>query len=165
MIRSSASRCLASSARAAARAAAAATTRVAVVSSSSSFSTSSSSRAPASSSAESTDTAPNGTTTHFGYKQVKTEDKKGLVHVAEVFSNVAADYDVHVHVMNDLMSAGLHRVWKDDFIKLASVKASAAACRAHYDPALADDEGRMLKLLDVAAVLVTLPSASSMRWR
>ena len=45
-------------------------------------------------------------TTHFGYTTVE-EDQK--VHkVAEVFHSVAAKYDV----MNDLMSAGLHRAWK-----------------------------------------------------
>jgi demethylmenaquinone methyltransferase/2-methoxy-6-polyprenyl-1,4-benzoquinol methylase len=45
-------------------------------------------------------------TTHFGYQTVAEEDK---VHkVAEVFHSVAAKYDL----MNDVMSAGLHRVWK-----------------------------------------------------
>lgn len=44
--------------------------------------------------------------THFGYKQVDAEKKAGLV--AEVFSSVAGKYDV----MNDVMSFGIHRVWK-----------------------------------------------------
>ena len=45
------------------------------------------------------------TQTHFGYQTVQEEDK---VHkVAEVFHSVAAKYDV----MNDLMSAGLHRTY------------------------------------------------------
>jgi len=44
--------------------------------------------------------------THFGYKTVKTEEKAGKV--AEVFHSVAAKYDV----MNDLMSFGVHRLWK-----------------------------------------------------
>jgi demethylmenaquinone methyltransferase/2-methoxy-6-polyprenyl-1,4-benzoquinol methylase len=44
--------------------------------------------------------------THFGYKQVETEKKAGLV--AEVFSSVASKYDV----MNDVMSFGIHRIWK-----------------------------------------------------
>lgn len=44
--------------------------------------------------------------THFGYKQVDTEEKAGLV--AEVFSSVASKYDV----MNDVMSFGIHRIWK-----------------------------------------------------
>ncbi|WP_425092227.1 bifunctional demethylmenaquinone methyltransferase/2-methoxy-6-polyprenyl-1,4-benzoquinol methylase UbiE [Tropicimonas sp. S265A] len=46
-------------------------------------------------------------TTHFGYQTVPEEDKAGLVQ--GVFTNVASKYDV----MNDLMSGGLHRVWKD----------------------------------------------------
>ncbi|PRY19462.1 2-octaprenyl-6-methoxy-1,4-benzoquinone methylase /demethylmenaquinone methyltransferase [Aliiruegeria haliotis] len=46
-------------------------------------------------------------TTHFGERTVPEDDKKGLVH--GVFSSVASRYDV----MNDLMSGGVHRVWKD----------------------------------------------------
>lgn len=45
--------------------------------------------------------------THFGFKTVAEEDKAGLVH--GVFSSVASRYDV----MNDLMSVGIHRVWKN----------------------------------------------------
>ena len=45
-------------------------------------------------------------TTHFGYKTVAENEKAQKV--AEVFHSVANRYDV----MNDLMSAGLHRVWK-----------------------------------------------------
>jgi demethylmenaquinone methyltransferase/2-methoxy-6-polyprenyl-1,4-benzoquinol methylase len=55
-------------------------------------------------------------TTHFGYSTVE-EDQK--VHkVAEVFHSVAAKYDV----MNDLMSAGLHRVWKMFTIGQAGIR-------------------------------------------
>ena len=55
-------------------------------------------------------------TTHFGYTTVAEQDK---VHkVAEVFHSVAAKYDV----MNDLMSAGLHRVWKAFTIAEAAIK-------------------------------------------
>ena len=49
---------------------------------------------------------PTGRQTHFGYRNVAEEDKAGLVH--GVFSRVASRYDV----MNDLMSAGVHRLWK-----------------------------------------------------
>ncbi len=49
---------------------------------------------------------PTGKQTHFGYRNVAEEDKAGLVH--GVFSRVASRYDV----MNDLMSAGVHRLWK-----------------------------------------------------
>ena len=46
-------------------------------------------------------------TTHFGNRDVPEADKAGLVH--GVFSSVAGRYDV----MNDLMSGGVHRLWKD----------------------------------------------------
>lgn len=49
--------------------------------------------------------------THFGFKQVDEKQKSSLV--KEVFSSVASKYDV----MNDLMSGGLHRLWKDRMIK------------------------------------------------
>ena len=45
--------------------------------------------------------------THFGFRDVAEDDKAGLVH--GVFSRVASKYDV----MNDLMSGGVHRLWKD----------------------------------------------------
>lgn len=46
-------------------------------------------------------------TTHFGFRDVPLDDKQALVN--DVFHSVAARYDL----MNDLMSGGLHRVWKD----------------------------------------------------
>ena len=45
--------------------------------------------------------------THFGFRDVPEGEKAGLVH--GVFSRVASKYDV----MNDLMSVGIHRVWKN----------------------------------------------------
>lgn len=55
-------------------------------------------------------------TTHFGYKTVSEEDK---VHkVGEVFHSVAAKYDI----MNDVMSAGLHRIWKAFTIAQAGIR-------------------------------------------
>ena len=48
-----------------------------------------------------------GRTTHFGYQEVAEDQKAGLVH--GVFTNVASKYDI----MNDVMSVGIHRVWKD----------------------------------------------------
>ncbi|KAJ2546469.1 2-hexaprenyl-6-methoxy-1,4-benzoquinone methyltransferase, partial [Coemansia sp. RSA 1933] len=50
------------------------------------------------------------TTTHFGFKTVPTEMKESLVR--SVFSSVASKYDL----MNDAMSVGIHRLWKDHFI-------------------------------------------------
>jgi demethylmenaquinone methyltransferase/2-methoxy-6-polyprenyl-1,4-benzoquinol methylase len=49
-------------------------------------------------------------TTHFGFRNVPLGDKQTLVN--DVFHNVAQRYDL----MNDLMSGGLHRVWKDAMI-------------------------------------------------
>lgn len=46
-------------------------------------------------------------TTHFGYRDVPEDEKARLVH--GVFSSVASKYDV----MNDAMSLGIHRLWKD----------------------------------------------------
>ncbi|MEM6578686.1 MAG: bifunctional demethylmenaquinone methyltransferase/2-methoxy-6-polyprenyl-1,4-benzoquinol methylase UbiE [Pseudomonadota bacterium] len=51
--------------------------------------------------------ADDGKTTHFGNQTVDEADKAGLVH--GVFTNVASRYDV----MNDVMSVGIHRLWKD----------------------------------------------------
>jgi demethylmenaquinone methyltransferase/2-methoxy-6-polyprenyl-1,4-benzoquinol methylase len=48
-----------------------------------------------------------GETTHFGFRDVPLGDKQTLVN--DVFHSVASRYDL----MNDLMSAGLHRVWKN----------------------------------------------------
>src|SRR5688572_21913718 len=55
-------------------------------------------------------------TTHFGFKDVAAKDKQKLV--GEVFSSVAGNYDL----MNDLMSLGVHRVWKRYFVGTAQVK-------------------------------------------
>jgi demethylmenaquinone methyltransferase/2-methoxy-6-polyprenyl-1,4-benzoquinol methylase len=55
-------------------------------------------------------------TTHFGYEQVAVEEKAGRV--AEVFHSVAAKYDL----MNDLMSGGVHRLWKRITIEASAVR-------------------------------------------
>ncbi len=54
--------------------------------------------------------------THFGYRQVDEAEKAR--HVRGVFDSVAGKYDV----MNDLMSAGLHRVWKAYTLAVARAK-------------------------------------------
>ena len=58
----------------------------------------------------------NGNTPHFGYQQVAVEEKAHKV--AEVFHSVAKKYDV----MNDLMSLGIHRLWKRYTIELSGVR-------------------------------------------
>ncbi|KAK7349124.1 hypothetical protein VNO77_06232 [Canavalia gladiata] len=50
--------------------------------------------------------------TSFGFKQVNEEEKARMV--GDVFTNVASNYDL----MNDLMSAGLHRLWKDRLVSM-----------------------------------------------
>ncbi|MBT5006413.1 MAG: bifunctional demethylmenaquinone methyltransferase/2-methoxy-6-polyprenyl-1,4-benzoquinol methylase UbiE [Halieaceae bacterium] len=55
-------------------------------------------------------------TTHFGYKEVDKNAKAGMV--ADVFHSVASRYDL----MNDLMSAGIHRIWKRFTIELSGVR-------------------------------------------
>jgi demethylmenaquinone methyltransferase/2-methoxy-6-polyprenyl-1,4-benzoquinol methylase len=49
-------------------------------------------------------------TASFGFREVPEAEKEGLV--KEVFSSVAARYDL----MNDLMSGGIHRIWKDAMV-------------------------------------------------
>ncbi len=55
-------------------------------------------------------------TTHFGYQEVPIEEK--TYRVREVFNSVARRYDL----MNDLMSAGLHRLWKRVAIETVAVR-------------------------------------------
>ena len=55
-------------------------------------------------------------TTHFGFRDVPTGEKQKLV--GQVFSSVASNYDL----MNDLMSMGVHRVWKRYFVGTSQVK-------------------------------------------
>ncbi len=56
-------------------------------------------------------------TTHFGYKTVEETEKQAKV--GEVFHSVASKYDL----MNDVMSAGLHRGWKRFAVEISGVKA------------------------------------------
>ncbi|KAI9350089.1 UbiE/COQ5 methyltransferase [Obelidium mucronatum] len=57
-------------------------------------------------------TSAGESTTHFGFKTVKEDEKEQLV--GSVFRNVASKYDV----MNDFMSAGVHRLWKDHLLNV-----------------------------------------------
>ncbi|TGO15820.1 hypothetical protein BTUL_0035g00240 [Botrytis tulipae] len=79
------------------------------------FSTSSSIRQADSSSTQTSSAgalnSDNGRTTHFGYQTVPEAEK--VARVAGVFSNIAASYDT----MNDCMSLGIHRLWKDHFVR------------------------------------------------
>ncbi len=61
-----------------------------------------------------------GETTHFGYQEVPVLEKAGQV--ADVFHSVANRYDL----MNDLMSGGLHRLWKRTAIAQCQARAGQA---------------------------------------
>ncbi len=58
-------------------------------------------------------------TTHFGFTDVPIEEKQGKV--AQVFDSVAVKYDL----MNDLMSAGIHRLWKRFTIEKSGARAGS----------------------------------------
>ncbi|ORY75446.1 ubiE/COQ5 methyltransferase family-domain-containing protein [Protomyces lactucae-debilis] len=68
--------------------------------------------------------------THFGFKTIPEQLKESMV--GQVFSSVASSYDR----MNDVMSLGIHRLWKDDF-----VKGLRPGSRGNFAP---------MKILDVA---------------
>lgn len=57
-----------------------------------------------------TPTGSDATSATFGYREVDPRERQGLVN--DVFVTVAERYDL----MNDLMSGGLHRLWKDDLV-------------------------------------------------
>eukprot|EP00574_Skeletonema_japonicum_P012032 CAMPEP_0201737608 /NCGR_PEP_ID=MMETSP0593-20130828/42811_1 /ASSEMBLY_ACC=CAM_ASM_000672 /TAXON_ID=267983 /ORGANISM="Skeletonema japonicum, Strain CCMP2506" /LENGTH=342 /DNA_ID=CAMNT_0048231617 /DNA_START=21 /DNA_END=1049 /DNA_ORIENTATION=+ len=98
-----------------------------------------------------------GPTTHFGYESVSINEKEGRVR--QVFENVANDYDV----MNDFMSAGLHRYWKDELLRMTGVGPMSKALRrrasmkyasdlnnGNSDDDKIDDSKALLSILDVA---------------
>jgi demethylmenaquinone methyltransferase / 2-methoxy-6-polyprenyl-1,4-benzoquinol methylase len=68
-----------------------------------------------------------GDQTHFGQRSVRLDEKQSLVN--DVFRSVATRYDL----MNDLMSFGLHRAWKDALV--AKVRPSLTRPFAHVDVA------------------------------
>ncbi len=61
-------------------------------------------------------TSGEASTTHFGYREVKVGEKASLVR--QVFDSVAGKYDL----MNDLMSLGVHRIWKRYFVAASGVE-------------------------------------------
>jgi demethylmenaquinone methyltransferase/2-methoxy-6-polyprenyl-1,4-benzoquinol methylase len=74
--------------------------------------------------------------THFGYRDVPLGDKQALVD--DVFHSVAGRYDL----MNDLMSAGLHRAWKDVLVTAVNPPPKGRPGRLHAE--------RPFALLDIA---------------
>jgi len=67
-------------------------------------------------------------TTHFGFENLKAVEKAGRVR--QVFDSVASRYDL----MNDLMSFGIHRLWKRMAIELTGVRrgSKVSAGEARY---------------------------------
>ena len=74
-------------------------------------------------------------TTHFGFETVPEHEKAGRVQ--GVFNSVASKYDI----MNDVMSMGIHRVWKEAMMdwlaprpgqKLLDVRVARAMCLSNF---------------------------------
>ena len=77
----------------------------------------------------------NENTTHFGFTDIPESEKAGRVQ--GVFGSVASKYDI----MNDVMSVGIHRVWKEAMMdwlapragqKLLDVAGGPAMCRSSF---------------------------------
>ena len=65
--------------------------------------------------------------THFGFQTVAEDEKAGMVH--GVFTRVANRYDL----MNDLMSVGIHRLWKDAMMDWLAPRAGQACAVLRRD--------------------------------
>lgn len=78
---------------------------------------------------------PEDETTHFGYTTLPSALKASRV--ASVFSSVASSYDT----MNDLMSLGIHRLWKDHFVRSLNPGVSHASEKNHPGQKILDIAG------------------------
>lgn len=86
-----------------------------------------------------------GPETHFGFESVGIHEKEGRV--KEVFESVADSYDI----MNDLMSGGLHRYWKDRLLDFSAVASMARTIRRLGEGQGPDGQNHhQLRILDVA---------------
>lgn len=86
-----------------------------------------------------------GPKTHFGFEDVGIDEKEGRV--KQVFENVADSYDV----MNDFMSGGLHRYWKDQLLDMSAVASMASIIRKTQQQTQTQaSENARLRILDVA---------------
>ncbi|KAI9758050.1 MAG: 2-hexaprenyl-6-methoxy-1,4-benzoquinone methyltransferase [Lichina confinis] len=107
----------------------------------------------ASSGTRSSGSASDGPTTHFGYQTVAESMKEAKV--GAVFSSVASSYDT----MNDLMSLGIHRLWKDYFVRSldpgvrlidAPTPSNSPSSSIDGSPTTQDATRKGWKILDVA---------------
>jgi len=95
-------------------------------------------------------------TTHFGYQEVSVDEKAGRVR--QVFDSVASRYDL----MNDLMSLGIHRLWKRQAVALAGVRrgqrvldlASGTGDLAERFAGIVGAEGKVV-MSDINAAMLT----------
>jgi demethylmenaquinone methyltransferase/2-methoxy-6-polyprenyl-1,4-benzoquinol methylase len=96
-------------------------------------------------------------TTSFGFREVPKGKRQGLVN--DVFAKVASRYDL----MNDLMSGGLHRLWKDDMIGWLAPPRSGAPY-AHIDVAggTGDIALRVIRAAGVGATAVICDISAEM---
>jgi demethylmenaquinone methyltransferase/2-methoxy-6-polyprenyl-1,4-benzoquinol methylase len=96
-------------------------------------------------------------TTHFGFQEVPVEEKAHRV--ADVFHSVAGKYDL----MNDLMSGGVHRLWKRFTIELSAVRpghkvldiAGGTGDLAYKFSTLVGDDGQVI-LSDINASMLNV---------
>jgi demethylmenaquinone methyltransferase/2-methoxy-6-polyprenyl-1,4-benzoquinol methylase len=100
---------------------------------------------------------PNNKTTHFGYREVPIDQKENLV--GSVFRTVATKYDL----MNDLMSFGLHRLWKRYAIHHAAIRPGnivldVASGTGDLASALAKEIGKTGKVImtDINEAMLTI---------
>src|SRR5215470_5035522 len=97
------------------------------------------------------------TVASFGFRSVTEKAKQGLVN--EVFARVARRYDL----MNDLMSGGLHRLWKDDLISwLAPPKGSHAFVLLDVAGGTGDVATRFLRVAGPGASAVICDTSAEM---
>jgi 4-hydroxybenzoate polyprenyl transferase len=87
-----------------------------------------------------------GDSTHFGFDEVHVAEKEAKVR--QVFDSVADSYDV----MNDFMSAGVHRLWKDHLVDVSGVATLAKTARRATTPTNTNttDNNAAFRILDVA---------------
>jgi demethylmenaquinone methyltransferase/2-methoxy-6-polyprenyl-1,4-benzoquinol methylase len=85
-----------------------------------------------------------GKNTHFGFRQVPLADKQALVD--DVFRSVASRYDL----MNDLMSGGLHRAWKDALVHAVNPPKGRHPAGGSLARGQVESAGRPFALLDLA---------------
>ena len=92
-------------------------------------------------------------TTHFGYQEVPVKEKAERVRA--VFDSVASRYDL----MNDLMSMGIHRLWKRRTIELAGVRRGQRVLDWPPAPAILPSNSRASSVLLAAVVMSDINQA------